>query len=248
MVVIASHPVRYGTELGADFVLAARPDRRTELTYSRLAHISSRQALFGKPYPPGGENMRVIIPALAAACLALAAPAAILAPTSLAFAQAQQPGGGEPVKQIALTDKQIDGYVAAKKDVDAVLAKLPESAQGQPDPKVTTQLDDVVKKFKFANYAEYNSVEDNIGLVMQGVDQQTKKYVGPEIVLKQEIAAVKAEKGMSPKDKKEALEQLNAALKQSTPVQFPANIELVTKNFDKISAAMPQDQEQPQKQ
>jgi hypothetical protein len=190
--------------------------------------------------------MRAIIPAFVAAGLALAAPLA--APTSLAFAQAQQPGAGEPVKQIALTDKQIDGYLAAKKDVDAILAKLPESAQGQPDPKTTAQLDDVAKKNKFANYAEYNSVEDNIGLVMQGVDQQTKKYVGAETVIKQEIAAVKAEKGMSPKDKKEALEQLNAALKEAAPVQFPANIELVTKNFDKISAAMPQDQEQPQKQ
>jgi hypothetical protein len=192
--------------------------------------------------------MRATIPTLVAAGLALAAPTAVLAPISLAFAQAQQPAGGEAIKQIALTDKQIDGYLAAKKDVDAVLAKLPESAQGQPDPKVAAQLDDVVKKYKFASYAEYSSVEDNISLVMQGVDQQSKKYVGAETVIKQEIAAVKAEKGMSPKDKKEALEQLNGALKEAAPVQFPANIELVTKNFDKISAAMPQDQEQPQKQ
>jgi hypothetical protein len=42
---------------------------------------------------------------------------------------------------------------------------------------------------------------------------------------------------------------LNAALKSPTKVQFPANIELVTKNFDKIMAAMPQEQggEQPKK-
>jgi hypothetical protein len=195
--------------------------------------------------------MRVIFtPFVAALSLAIAAPLAVVAPTGAAFAQAQPPGGAEaPVKQIALTDKQIDGYLAAKKDVDAIIDKLPQDGQAQPDPKVTAQLDMVAKKYKFADYAEYDAVESNIGLVLEGIDQQTKKYVGAETVIKQEIAAVKTEKGMSPKDKKEALDQLNAELKSAAPIQFPANIELVTKNLDKINAAMPQEQGQgePQK-
>ena len=182
--------------------------------------------------------------------LGLAAPLAAFAPSPLAFAQAQQPGGEEPIKQVALTDKQLDSYLGAKKEVDAILAKLPEDSQGQaPDPKVTAQLDAIAKKHGLANYEEYLAVEDNIGLVMQGMDPQTKKYVGPEAMLKQQIAEVKADKSMSPKDKKEALDQLNAALKSPTKVQFPANIDLVTKNLDKIIAAMPQEQgeEQPKK-
>ena len=188
------------------------------------------------------------IPFVLALTVGLAAPA--FAPAPLAFAQAQQPAGEEEIKQVALTDKQLDSYLAAKKEVDAVLAKLPEDSQGQaPDPKVTAQLDAIAKKHGLANYNEYLVVEDNIGLVMQGMDAQTKKYVGPEAMIKQQIAEVKADKSMSPKDKKEALDQLNAALKSPTKVQFPANIELVTKNFDKIIAAMPQDQgeEQPKK-
>jgi hypothetical protein len=178
------------------------------------------------------------------------APLGAFAPAPLAFAQAQQPAGEEEIKQIALTDKQLDSYLAAKKDIDAVLAKLPEASQSQaPDPKVTAQLDGIAKKHGLAGYEEYVGVEDNLGLVMQGMDPQTKKYVGPEAMIKQQIAEVKADKGMSPKDKKEALDQLNAALKSPTKVQFPANIELVTKNFDKIMAAMPQEQgeEQPKK-
>jgi hypothetical protein len=192
--------------------------------------------------------MRANIPFLVALSLGLAAPLAAVAPAPVAFAQAQD--AEAPVKQIALNQKQIDSYLASKKEIDAVIEKLPENAQGAPDPKVTAQLDGIAKKGGFASYDEYLSVEDNIGLVMQGIDQQTKKYVGAEAVIKEEIASVKADKSMPQKDKKEALDQLNAALKSAsaTPVQFPANIELVTKNFDKISAAMPQEQEeQPKK-
>ena len=189
--------------------------------------------------------MRANIPFLVALRLALASPLAFIAPASIAFAQAQD--AEAPVKQIALSQKQIDSYLAAKKDIDAIFEKLPESAQGQtPDPKVTAQLDGVAKKGGLANYDEYLSVEDNIGLVMQGIDPQTKKYVGAETVIKQEIASVKADKNMPPKDKKDALDQLNAALKSTAPVQNQGNIDLVTKNFDKISAAMPQEQEQEQ--
>lgn len=186
-------------------------------------------------------------PFIIALSLALAVPSAF-APPLPAFAQAQQPEGGAPIKQIALTQKQIDSYLAAKKEIDAALEKLPEDSQGQaPDPKTTAQLDAIAKKNGLANYDEYESIEDNINLVIDGIDPQTKKYIGAEAVIKQEIAQLKAEKSMSPKDKKEALEQLNAALKSATPAPNPGNIELVTKNFDKINAAMPQDQEQPQK-
>jgi hypothetical protein len=189
------------------------------------------------------------IPFVLALTLGLAAPLAAFAPAPFALAQAQPPGG-EEIKQVALTDKQLDSYLSAKKEIEAVLAKMPEDSQGQaPDPKVTAQLEGIAKKHGLASYDEYLAVEDNVGLIMQGMDPQTKKYVGPEAMIKQQIAEVKADKSMSQKDKKEALDQLNAALKSPTKVQFPANIDLVTKNFDKIIAAMPQDQgeEQPKK-
>ncbi len=188
--------------------------------------------------------MRANIPFLVALSLGLAAP--IAAPAPLAFAQAQQPEAEQPVKQIALNQKQIDSYLAAKKDIDAVVEKLPESAQGAPDPKVMAQLDGIAKKSGLSGYDDYLAVEDNISLVLQGMDPQSKKYVGAETLIKQEIAQVKADKSMPPKDKKDALDELNAALKSATPVQFPGNIELVTKNFDKIQAAMPQEQEEQQ--
>jgi hypothetical protein len=195
--------------------------------------------------------MRAVIPpVLVALSLAIAAPLATVASTDAALAQAQPPAEQGEMKQIALTQKQIDSYLAAKKDMDAIIDKLPQDAQQQqPDAKTTAQLDAVAKKYKFSAYEEYDTVGGNIEMVLQGYDQQTKKYVGAETVIKQQIAAVKAEKGMSPKDKKEALEQLNEALKTAAaPLQFPANVDLVTKNIDKIEAAMPQQDQGQQKQ
>ena len=88
---------------------------------------------------------------------------------------------------MALTDKQIQGVLAASKDMDAITEKLPENAP--PDAKVTAQLDAVAKKNGFASYDDYNDVTDNIGLVIAGFDPATKKYVGNEAVIKAQIAA-----------------------------------------------------------
>ena len=40
------------------------------------------------------------------------------------------------------------------------------------------------------------------------------------------------------KEKKEILNELNAALKFTKPVQFPENVELIKKYYDKIDGAM----------
>ena len=160
----------------------------------------------------------------------------------MAPAQAAPPVGQPPaVKQIALTDKQIDSVIAAAKDMDALSEKMPES--GKPDPKLAAQLEATAKKYGFAGYDDYNTVVDNIGLVMSGIDPATKKYVGGAAVIKAQIAQVQADKKMSAKDKKEALDDLNQALKAPEPtIENKGNIDLVVKNFDKLAAIMGDDQ------
>jgi hypothetical protein len=164
------------------------------------------------------------------------------APTPQA-APAQQAAPQPPVvKQMALTDKQIEGVLAAQKDMDAMTEKLPEGSK--PDPKVTTQLDDVAKKNGFAGYDDYNSVIDNISIVLAGFDPATKKYVGPEAVIKAQIAQVEADKKMSAKDKKDALAELNQALNAPLPpVENKGNIDLVTKYYDKLADALGDEQQ-----
>jgi hypothetical protein len=199
------------------------------------------------------DFVRPVAAALSIACLAAAmavlstgsalaqakqAPAKQMAPAAPQAAAPQPPA----LKQIALTDKQIEGVLAAQKDMDAITAKLPENAK--PDPKVTAQLDGVAKKNGFASYDDYNTVVDNVSLVLGGFDPATKKYVGSEVVIKAQIAQVQADKKMSAKDKKDALADLNAALKApEPPIENKGNIDIVTKYYDKLAAALGDDQQ-----
>ncbi|MGX4774224.1 hypothetical protein ACWAUC_30975 [Bradyrhizobium guangdongense] len=193
--------------------------------------------------------LRPALTALGVACLvsatslfssgaALAQAKQQSAPAQEAAPQQQQ---APALKQIALTDKQVEGVLAAQKDMDAITEKLPENTA--PDAKVIAQLDGVAKKHGFASYDDYNNVVDNISLVLGGFDPATKKYVGNEAVIKSQIAQVEADKKMPAKDKKEALDELNQALKTPAPaVENKGNIELIAKYYDKLVAALGDDQ------
>src|SRR6476620_9782650 len=77
---------------------------------------------------------------------------------------------------------------ASPKEIGPIIVKAPQG--DQPDPKVMEQLEAIAKKYKFANYAEYDDVAENVGLVMSGIDPNTKKYVGPDAVIKKDIALI----------------------------------------------------------
>jgi hypothetical protein len=188
------------------------------------------------------EFIRPAAAALSIACLA--ASMSLISGTDV-LAQAKQqmapaPAAQQappPVKQMALTDKQIEGVLSSSNEMDAITAKLPENAA--PDAKAMAQLDAVAKKHGFASFDDYSNVTDNIAMVMSGIDQASKKYVGNEAVLKAQIAQVQADKKMSPKDKKETLADLNDALKNpAPPIQNKGNIDLVVKYYDKLAASM----------
>jgi hypothetical protein len=197
------------------------------------------------------EFSRSILAALSIACLA--ASIAVIS-TDGALAQAKQqtapaqaaPPPGQPpqLKQIALTDKQIEAVLVAQKDMNAITDKLPQDANAKPDPKVMAQLEAIAKKNGFAGSGDYNNVLDNISLVLAGVDPATKKYVGSAAVIKAQIAEVQADKKMSAKDKKQALDDLNMAMKApEPPVENKGNIDLVVKYYDRLNAVLGEDQQ-----
>lgn len=179
--------------------------------------------------------------AVLTASFAVVSEHAALAQAKDQMAPAPQAGGPPPqLKQIALTDKQIDGVLAAQKDMDAITEKLPDNVP--PDSKALAQLDAAAKKHGFASYDDYNNVVDNIGLVMNGIDPATKKYVGSEAVIKAQIAQVEADKKMTAPEKKQALDNLDMALKAKDPeIENKGNIDLVIKYYDKLSAALSED-------
>ena len=158
-------------------------------------------------------------------------------------AQAQPPQAQPPqVKQVALTEKQVQDLIAAQQEMNAITDKLPEDADDKPDPKVQTQLEAVTKKHGFASYDEFSDVATNVALVLSGIDPKTKTFSEPPVALKKQIAAVSADKSMPEKDKKAALADMNEALKYAVNVQYPENVTLVTKYYDKLNAMM-QDEE-----
>jgi hypothetical protein len=192
------------------------------------------------------EFVRPVATALSVAWLA-ASMAAVPTESALAQAkpapaeQAAPPQQPPTLKQIPLTEKQIEGVIAASKDMDAITEKLSENAR--PDAKVTAQLEGVAKKNGFASYGEYNNVIDNISIVLAGFDPATKKYVGTEAVIKAQMAQVQADKKMSAKDKKDALADLTQALKApEPPIENKGNIDLVAKYYDKLAEILGDDQ------
>jgi len=198
------------------------------------------------------EFVRPVAAALGVACLA-AAIAAASAGDALAQAKEAPPQQTAPapqaapaqlpvVKQIALTDKQIEGVLAAQKDMDAITAKLIDNAK--PDPAMAAQFEAIARKNGFAGYDEYSNVLDNISIVLAGFDPATKRYVGTDAVIKAQIAQVEADKKMSPNEKKEALADLNDALRApAPPIENKGNIDLVAKYYDKLADALGDDQE-----
>jgi len=56
--------------------------------------------------------------------------------------------------------------------------------------------------------------------------------------IKKEIAEVEADKSIPANERKQMLEELNDSLRSAKPVQFPENIALVIKYYDKIEEAL----------
>jgi hypothetical protein len=140
----------------------------------------------------------------------------------------------QEAKQIKLTEKHIQGFMAAYGD----MAKLYDGANPEPDPKVEAQAEAVAKKNGFASLDEYDDVSFNIEMIMSGIDRQTKKFTESPEQIKNEIAALKADKSVPEAEKKEGLTQLEAALKNARPVQFKENIALALKYFDQLAPIM----------
>jgi hypothetical protein len=133
----------------------------------------------------------------------------------------------QEMKQIKLTEKYIQDFMAAAKDI----ANLNDDAN--PD-----QPEAIAKRNGFASLAKYEDVGMNISIIMSGIDPQTKKFTEPPEQIKKQIAALKADKSVPEREKKDDLEELETALKAARRIQFKENITLVLKYFDELTPLM----------
>ena len=168
------------------------------------------------------QMLRLMIAALAVAALTHLAGAAM----------------AQSIRQIQLNEKQVEGFIAAQKDMAGVTEKMQGTASDKPDPKIQAELETIAKKYGFKDFNDYDDVAANISMIMAGIDPQTKAFTEPAAAIKKEIDEVKADKSIPEKEKKQMLEELNEALKTAAPIQHPGNIEVVKKYFDKIETVL----------
>ena len=106
----------------------------------------------------------------AAVCIACLAVASCVMSADSAAAQGQ--ATSPAVKQIALTKTQIEGVIAAQKEMDEINEKVSEKPR--PYLIVAEQFESAAKKNGFASYDEYTNVIENISIVLAGFDPTTK--------------------------------------------------------------------------
>jgi hypothetical protein len=174
--------------------------------------------------PPRRNFLTFALAAFTALALFMPAPVGAQAPS--------------PVKQIQLTEKQVQGFISAHKDMSAIAERMQGAASDKPDPKIQAELEAIAKKHGFKDFNEYDDVAANISMVLAGIDPQSKKFMEPKLAIQRELDEVKADKSIPAKEKAQMLQELNDALKVAAPIQYPSNVTLVTKYFDKLEAVL----------
>jgi hypothetical protein len=144
----------------------------------------------------------------------------------------------QTAKQIKLTEKQVEGFIAAHKDLSLVGEKIQGSASNKLDPQVEVELEEVAKKHGFRNLAEYDVVAANITMVLECIDPLSKEFTEPKVAIQNEIDAVNADASIADKQKKQMLDELAEALKSAQLIEYPSNIEIVKRYYDEIDVLM----------
>jgi hypothetical protein len=104
---------------------------------------------------------------------------------------------------IKLTEKQVEGFIAAQKEMSAVVEKMQSAVlSGQVNAKYQAELEAVTKKNGFKNFAEYEAVAANISVVMAAMDPQTGVFADPRTAIKKEIENASTDKTIPDREKK----------------------------------------------
>src|SRR5262245_58347750 len=92
-------------------------------------------------------------------------------------------------KQFQLTEKQVEGFIAAQKKMSGANEAEYES---------------IAKAHGFASLEELDAVEANILLVLEGLDPETKTFAEPPVQIKRRIDEVAKDRSISDADRKQA--------------------------------------------
>ncbi len=151
----------------------------------------------------------------------------------------QQPAEPEEmeIEQIELTQSQIDAFIATQKEIAPITAKLKGNAQ--PTKQMMSQMEVIAKKNGFKDFDEFGDVGANIGMVFGAINPESKRY-DPEGAIRRQIGAVHGDNRIPAKQKLQILKQLQQALTPPPKLKYPANAELVARNYDRLRPVMGQ--------
>lgn len=141
------------------------------------------------------------------------------------------------VDQIKLTEDHIAKFISAQKDIRALVPRL-QSAADKPDDTLKADLDAVAVKHGFKDFTDLDVVAANITLILSGFEPESDKFIEPVKALEDELKAVQADDSIPASEKKQLVADINEALKETKPVQFTENIELVRKNREAIEKSL----------
>src|SRR5262249_51866804 len=136
--------------------------------------------------PPLWDEMRTMLMREVLRVLGALAVAAVLLQSAASLETAQAQGAAQPpgpTKQIKLTEKQVQGFIAAQKKM--------ASAQ------VEAEAEAIAKENGFAGLDEIDDVEANILLVMGSIDPDTRVFSEPPILIRRRIDEVTVDKSLS---------------------------------------------------
>jgi hypothetical protein len=172
---------------------------------------------------------------------ALAALAGIGLMISVGVGQSQ--GQEVEFKQVKLTEKQVQDFISAQKQIAPLQSKL-EDAGDKADPALQKQVEQIAKSAGFSSLKDFGNIGSNISFVLTGLDPESGKFTEPADVIRQDMEKVKQDEQMSQKAKSEALSDMERALKATPPVQFKENIALVKKYQKELDQLLgPQEKE-----
>src|SRR5262249_6888628 len=128
--------------------------------------------------------------------------AALLA---IAFTHFSHLAAAQTAKQIQLTDKHIEGFIAAQGEIPAVTERIEDQTLEKLDPVLQAELEAIAKKHGFTSYAEYDDVAATISMVMAGIDPQSKEFIEPKTAIQRENDEGEADASIPQREKKQKL-------------------------------------------
>src|SRR5262245_43491997 len=121
--------------------------------------------------------------------LAVLAGLGLMISATVAQTPKQEPDA-TALKQIRLTEKQVQSFLAAQKQIAPLAEKL-ESMGDKGDPALEKQVEQIAKSNGFATLEELGNVGSNISVVLAGLDPTTGEFTEPPDQIRKEIDEIK---------------------------------------------------------